>query len=131
MKKIIVWAAMVSLLVSFGMLAACKPRPKSAVPPVATSIGQGSLLTAKGKLLKDKHPDWTDEDCNGIAERSIHAGMTKDQVAEAWGKPFKMTASKGEQGDQEIWEMHEKGNEFLLFDNGVLTMVKQPKTKVP
>ena len=85
-------------------------------------------LTAKGKKVKSKHADWTNDDCNIIAGHKIHIGMTDMQVRAAWGKPHKINSTTYGNGvEHEQWVMHEMGSGYLYFDNGVLTAMQQSK----
>ena len=84
-------------------------------------------LTEKGKKVKTKHPDWTNEICNTVADKKIYAGMTADQVKAAWGKPYKINSTITGNTEHEQWVMHEYGNDYVYFDNGIMTSLQQSK----
>lgn len=88
---------------------------------------ENAPLTEKGKKIKTKHPDWTNEICNTVADKKIYAGMTADQVKAAWGKPYKINSTITGNIEHEQWVMHEYGNDYVYFDNGIMTSLQQSK----
>ncbi|MDH4230686.1 MAG: hypothetical protein OEW04_01500 [Nitrospirota bacterium] len=88
---------------------------------------QETALTVKGKQIKAKHPTWDNEDCNTIAEKKIHIGMTAEQVRAAWGKPYKINTTLTGNTTHEQWVMHEYGSDYVYFENGVMTSLQQSK----
>lgn len=53
--------------------------------------------------------------------------MTKEQVEEAWGTPYKINYSTGAYGTHEQWVMHEFGSTYVYFENGIMTSLQQSK----
>jgi len=88
---------------------------------------ENEALTEKGKKIKVKHPQWTNEICNTIAAKKIYVGMTADQVRAAWGKPYKINTTIIGNTEHERWVMHEYGSTYVYFDNGVMTSLQQSK----
>lgn len=88
---------------------------------IAERIKEESVLNAKGKRLRSKHPDWTIEECDTISKGEIYVGMTKEQVAAAWGKPYHINKTVNALGVSEQWVMRETGNNYVYFENGICT----------
>ena len=83
-----------------------------------------SQFTPGGKRVHSKHPEWDFDDCNTIAKRQINLGMTKAQVAAAWGRPYKINKTTGSYGTHEQWVMHEMGGSYVYFEDGVCTTIQ-------
>lgn len=85
-------------------------------------------LTEKGKKIKAKHPQWSNEICNVIGEKRIRIGMTAEQVIAAWGKPHKINTTVGSWGKHEQWVVHASiDSDYLYFENGKLTSIQQSR----
>lgn len=85
-------------------------------------------LTEKGKKIKAKHQDWSNDVCNTIAEKKIRVGMTDAQVRASWGKPYKINSTVNTYGTSEQWVMSDGGgSDYVYFDNGVMTSLQQSK----
>ena len=85
-------------------------------------------LTPKGQKIKTAHSSWSNEDCNTIANKKIHIGMTADQVKAAWGRPYKINETTFSSVTKEQWVMHDSINSsYLYFENGILTAMQQSK----
>jgi len=100
----------------------------STSPSESRSTQPDIPLTQKGQKVKEKHTLWSNDDCNTIAEKKIHIGMTEDQVRVAWGKPYRINTTTGSYGEHAQWVMHDSiHSDYLYFDNGVLTSIQQSK----
>ena len=84
-------------------------------------------LNGKGKRLRAKHPEWSLDDVDSISRGSIQIGMNKEQVAAAWGRPYKVNKSVGSYGTHEQWVMHEYGNTYVYFEDGICTSMQGVK----
>jgi type II secretory pathway pseudopilin PulG len=85
-------------------------------------------LTEKGKKVKSKHSDWSNDICNTIGNKQVYAGMTADQAIAAWGKPYKINyTTYGNNREHEQWVMRKRGNDYLYFENGILTNIQGSK----
>lgn len=62
-----------------------------------------SPKTAKAAKLCREYADWSIADCEAIAGRKIHIGMTSEQVKAAWGKPKSVNGTTSSRGTQEQW----------------------------
>jgi hypothetical protein len=93
----------------------------------ATAKIENQALTEKGKKIKAKHADWTNEICNTIGDKKIYAGMTAEQVKTAWGKPYKINTTIIGDREHEQWVMHKYGSDYVYFDNGIMTSLQQSK----
>ena len=91
------------------------------------STRETEALTEKGKKIKVKHPGWDNAICNSVAEKKIYIGMTTDQVRAAWGRPYTINTTTGSYGTHEQWVMHEMGNDYVYFENGIMTSLQQSK----
>jgi len=81
-------------------------------------------LNAKGKRLRAKHPDWSVDECDAISKKQIHLGMTTEQVAAAWGRPYHINRTTGSYGTHEQWVMGEMGGSYVYFENGICTTIQ-------
>lgn len=99
----------------------------STAAPTPPPVPQGEPLTAKGKIIKQKHKSWTNEDCNIIAKGEIAIGMDADQVIAAWGKPYQVNKTTTGTSTHEQWVMHQHGSTYLYFDNGILRTIQQSR----
>jgi hypothetical protein len=88
---------------------------------------QEVALTPKGKIIKAKHPAWKNDVCNTVANKQVYIGMNAEQAKAAWGKPYKINETTGTYGTHQQWVMHEYGNTYLYFQNGILTSIQQSK----
>jgi len=88
---------------------------------------ENQALTEKGKKIKAKHADWTNEICNTIGDKKIYAGMTAEQVKTAWGKPYKINTTIIGDREHEQWVMHKYGSDYVYFDNGIMTSLQAIK----
>jgi len=84
-------------------------------------------LSAKGKRLKEKHPNWSIGEADAISKGQIWIGMTKEQVAASWGRPYQVNKTVGSFGTHEQWVMHEYGNTYVYFENGICTSMQGVK----
>lgn len=87
-------------------------------------VAEDSLYTSGGKRIHAKHPDWSPDDCNTIAKGQINIGMTTSQVAAAWGRPYRINRTTGSYGEHEQWVMHEMGNSYVYFEDGICTTIQ-------
>lgn len=53
------------------------------------------LFTLGGKRIHARHPNWSANVCNTIAKKQINIGMTTEQVAAAWGRPYHINKTTG------------------------------------
>lgn len=74
--------------------------------------------------LRNNHPEWSDEDCATIAQRSVQIGFTREQAIAAWGRPRDINRTTGEWGINEQWVYGEYDINCLYFDNGILTSIQ-------
>lgn len=81
-------------------------------------------LNAKGKRLKQKHPEWSIEECDLISRGKITIGMTKEQVRAAWGRPYTVNTTTAAYGTHEQWVMHEMGSSYVYFEDGICTAIQ-------
>lgn len=81
-------------------------------------------LNAKGKRLKQKHPEWSVDECDTISKGKINIGMTKEQVAAAWGRPYHINKTHNAYGTHEQWVMHEMGSSYVYFEDGICTAIQ-------
>lgn len=95
--------------------------------PALPLVPQGELLTAKGKIIKQKHKGWTNEDCNIIGKGEIAIGMDAEQVVAAWGRPYKINKTTTGTSTHEQWVMHQHGSTYIYFDNGILKTIQQSR----
>lgn len=101
---------------------------KESAKKAAAEVDSRIQLNEKGKKLKAKHSDWSNDVCNTIAEKNIRIGMTREQVTVAWEKPYKVNTTTGAYGEHEQWVMRESSNsDYLYFDNGVLSSIQQSR----
>lgn len=96
-------------------------RKKEALEKKRQFEAETANLSAKGKRLKAKYPDWSVEDCDTISKRRIRIGMTTEQVAAAWGRPYRINRSHFPTGLHEQWVMDEMGPNYVYFENGICT----------
>jgi ribosomal protein L37AE/L43A len=86
-----------------------------------------SIQTVKGVCgarackLRDKHPDWSLDDCETILKGQVRVGFTKDQAITAWGRPEDINRTTSAYGTSEQWVY---GYNYLYFDDGVLTTIQ-------
>lgn len=106
-----------------------KPTTTNTIQPSITpSAAPATPLTEKGKVIKAKHPSWRNEECNSVAEKKIHIGMTSEQVRAAWGKPYRINETSNKWGNNQQWVVHDSiDSDYLYFQNGVLTSIQQSK----
>lgn len=90
----------------------------------AEKANEEAGLTLKGKKLRAKYPHWNIDDVDTISRGRAHIGMTTEQVAAAWGRPYKVNRSIGSYGTHEQWVMHEYGNTYVYFQNGICTSMQ-------
>ena len=83
-----------------------------------------SKFTSGGKRVHARHPEWDADDCNTIAKRQIHIGMTSEQVRAAWGRPYHINRTSNTYGESEQWVMHEMGSSYVYFENGICTTIQ-------
>jgi hypothetical protein len=55
------------------------------------------------------HPEWPPEILGAVASGVISAGMTSDMVRAAWGRPTRVSFSRSELHQRDIW--HYKGRQ--------------------
>lgn len=101
---------------------------QSASSSESKTTESGVLLTEGGGKIKDKHPQWSNDDCNTIAEKQIRIGMTAEQVEMAWGKPHQINSTVRAKGEHQQWVMYDSiRSDYLYFDSGILTSIQQSK----
>jgi hypothetical protein len=91
----------------------------------APDTEQAVKLTDKGKALKAKHPEWSNDECNSIGSKKVIIGMTAEQVRTAWGKPYKINSTITGSSRHEQWVMHENGNTYAYFEDDILTTLQK------
>lgn len=84
-----------------------------------TAVSPQVPLYGKAKLIKQKHPDWSNEVCKAVAQRAIIMGMTAQQVHAAIGKPDNINATVTGYGKNEQWVYGQ--NFYVYLDNGKVT----------
>jgi regulatory protein YycI of two-component signal transduction system YycFG len=85
-------------------------------------------ITEKGLKIKEKHPGWSNDICNIVAEKKISIGMTEEQVIASWGKPYKINTTTDSWGKHSQWVMRDSINsDYVYFENGILTSIQQSK----
>lgn len=115
---------LIFFIISMFSVALSPPHTKTASQP--SPMAPEETLTPKGKKVKDKHPGWSNDICNTIAEKKIRVGFTSEQAAAAWGKPYKINTTTGTYGTSEQWVMYDSiDSSYLYFDNGILTSIQQ------
>jgi predicted RNA-binding Zn-ribbon protein involved in translation (DUF1610 family) len=72
--------------------------------------------------LRNKHPDWSLDDCQCIIEGHVRIGFTKDQAIAGWGRPEDINRTTGSWGTHEQWVYG--GHNYLYFENGILTSLQ-------
>ena len=85
---------------------------------------EDARLTLTGKRIHARHPEWEADDCNTIGKRKIRIGMTKEQVAAAWGRPYHINKTHNAYGRSEQWVMHEMGSNYVYFEDGFCTTIQ-------
>jgi len=85
-------------------------------------------LTVEGKTVKGDHPQWSNRVCNAVAKKAVFVGMTRDQAIAAWGKPYKINSTSYSHVENEQWVMSEYGNDYLYFEDGILTAVQTSRS---
>jgi hypothetical protein len=99
-------------------------KAKEAKAAKERKAAEDALYTPGGKRVHAKHPDWSSDDCNTIAKGQINIGMNQEQVAAAWGRPYRINKTHGSYGTHEQWVMHEMGSSYVYFENGVCTTIQ-------
>lgn len=57
-----------------------------------------------------------------IEKRQIMAGMTQDEVRQAWGNPNAINRSGGKSGEREQWVYHRGSDaQYIYFESGKVT----------
>jgi len=69
--------------------------------------------------------DWTPHGCEMIAQGKVHIGMNAAQVRLAWGNRERINETEISGRVSQQWVMSE--NEYLYFDDGILTAIQQSK----
>lgn len=75
--------------------------------------------------LHQKHPDWGPAECEAIAQKKIHVGMSSAQVREAWGRPEHINQTVTASVTHEQWVY--PGSQYVYFNDGVMTSLQQTK----
>jgi hypothetical protein len=125
------WPAKIFLgFIIFTVIGIIASQNKNSSVPTKSSEKRTQIkevqLTEKAKLIKQKHPDWSNDTCNTIAGKKIFIGMTKEQAIASWGKPFKINTTHTQYGDHEQWVMYDSVNsDYLYFEKGKLTSIQQ------
>jgi hypothetical protein len=130
-KRLTTSFAVKALIAFFLIAAAMSAMTGRSTIPTFTSQTTNAVpeisLTDKGKKVKVKHPAWSNEECNAIAKKSVHQGMTTEQAQAAWGKPYKINSTNYGNHTREQWVMHEYGSSYLYFEDGILTTIQTSK----
>lgn len=87
-------------------------------------LAEDAKYTKAGKRIHAKHPEWDADDCNTIGKHEIRVGMTADQVRAAWGRPYRINHTSNAYAESEQWVMHELGNSYVYFENGICTTIQ-------
>lgn len=91
----------------------------------AEKEAEDAKYTPGGRRIHAKHPEWDAIDCNAIAKGHIGIGMTKEQVAAAWGRPYKVNKSQYASGGiHEQWVINEMGSTYVYFEDGICTAIQ-------
>lgn len=77
-------------------------------------------LTPQGEKNKAKHPTWSREICNAIGNKEILAGMTIEQVIEAWGNPDNVNTTVTAKGKHHQW-IYKERKVYVYTDDGIVT----------
>jgi len=80
-------------------------------------------LSDRGKEIKASHQDWTNQQCNDIADKKVWLGMTANQALISWGKPKKVNKRVSSSGTDEQWVY--PGHQYLYFENDILKSLQQ------
>lgn len=77
---------------------------------------------SKAGKIKKKHPNWSEYDCERIAENEIWIGMTIDMLKYERGKPNSSNPSDYGQGREWQWCWHDQEPScFYGEDDGIIT----------
>ena len=75
--------------------------------------------------LDDPHTvyNWPERAWQAVRGHTVHIGMTEEQAAMSWGKPFPsdIRSSVSANGKSDIWHFD---SQTLYFENGVLTVIR-------
>jgi len=69
----------------------------------------------------NKHPSWSKDDCETLAEGEVKIGMTREQARIGWGSPDHINRTTNTYGTSEQWVYGYSS--YLYFDDGILTSI--------
>jgi len=133
------------VLLTIGMLLFSSPGPRSSSPPArptltaqekakldaAAAAAKAEGLTLRKKWLAtkagriwQKHQDWSEADCETLAEGKISMGMSAAQVRVGWGQPTDVHRTTGSWGVHEQWCYGEYCRSAVYLENGVVSSIQ-------
>lgn len=93
----------------------------------AKIAAESVALDAKGKLIKNKHPDWSNANCNYVGNKIIAIGMTSDQVIASLGKPDHTNVTTTQSGTHEQWVYGKYAPMYAYLQDGVVISFQYTK----